>query len=170
MPRLKRCYGHDLRIVTSQEPERWGYADILRQCRLCRRRPGCPSAAPGMPTPRMARHAADSGRPSDLRRHPAMPVCTDLCQASRRSCGRQAVIRADTHHDIASSLVDDFAADHCHHHNQVAQAFDTHPAEVVGEDDDVDRHADLKATLESFIQRREGPWTSKPLPTHETPR
>ncbi|HSF30684.1 MAG TPA: hypothetical protein VLK82_09480 [Candidatus Tectomicrobia bacterium] len=54
--------------------------------------------------------------------------------------------------DIASSLVDDFAADHCHGHTQVAQAFDWHPAEDVSEDDEVGPHANPKATLGSFLK------------------
>jgi hypothetical protein len=93
-----------------------------------------------------------------------MPVYTDPCQPFYRPCERQALGRADTHQHIASGLVDDLTIDHRHHHAYRAELLDRQPAEVLSEDDEVGRLADLEAAFEAFLRRGKGPWTLNPLP------
>jgi hypothetical protein len=52
---------------------------------------------------------------------------------------------------------DHLPADHRHHHAHLAQALDRHPAEVLGEDDEISRLTHLEAPLQPFLKRRKGP-------------
>ncbi|HSF32977.1 MAG TPA: hypothetical protein VLK82_21210 [Candidatus Tectomicrobia bacterium] len=52
----------------------------------------------------------------------------------------------------------------------MANVFNRHPAEVLGEDDEVGSLADFEAALKPLLKRFERPWTSKPTSHREPPR